>query len=485
MTGDIETGPSEPSPAATARGHRGEEIIPEGSNSEGHPENEKEEIPRTRDGNSVSIYKVPASLAEISRKATDPEMVFVGPWHCDKRSQSEFESTKHLYLAALLDRTKRNKKDYLEAMRAIDESTRSCYSKDHRCEFFSELKGDEFVEMMVLDGCFIIELFHRMNTEDPMEKNDPILSRPWLIPIVTRDLLKLENQIPFSVLQKLHFVSTNQLQEKAKGYSLVLLALNLFNNLLHRPIDVLKKSQPSEDPKHLLDLVYSSFCPQKQSTNPNDPSTNKTKKQKNPNDPSPKYRPSSESIQCTVQLRSSGINFKPQRADSFLNINFQGSICKVLQIPPIAINDFTTTLFINCMAWEQCYQNNPTWFTTYIAFMSNLITSPRDVTLLCSDGIITSGFLYNDHNVAELFKKLGEKAVFNIRECYLSKQFRDVEAYYSSHWATFIRTYFSKPWSFISVLYAIVLLFLTGGQTAMSILSYINDRSKNCTNACG
>ncbi|KAM2878291.1 hypothetical protein FF1_013911 [Malus domestica] len=465
MPGDIETGTSEHSPAATARGHRGEEI-PEGRNSEGHPENEIEEIPRTRDENLVSIYKVPASLAEISQKATEPEMVFVGPWHCDKRSESKFQSTKSSYLAALLARTNRNKEDYLGA---IDESTRSCYSEDHRSEFFSELNEEEFVEMMVLDGCFIIELFHRMHTEDPMEENDPILSRPWLIPIVIRDLLKLENQIPFSVLEKLHSVSNNPRKD---GDSLAFLALSLFDNLLHRPDELLKtKSQSSEEPKHLLDLVYSSFCPQTQSTNPNDPS--------------PKYRPSSESIQCTVQLRSSGINFKPQRADSFLDINFQGSISKVLQIPPIAINDFTTTLFINCMAWEQCYQNNPTCFTTYIAFMSNLITTPRDVTLLCSDGIITSGFLYNDHNVAELFKKLGEKAVFNIRECYLSKQIRDVEAYYSGHWATFIRTYFSKPWSFISVLYAIVLLFLTGGQTAMSILSYINDRSKNCTNACG
>ncbi|XP_009336979.2 UPF0481 protein At3g47200-like [Pyrus x bretschneideri] len=511
------------SPPASAGKHKEIEAAPDDSKIIDHPGNEKEEIPIPRDGTLVSIYKVPASLAGLSSKAIEPEMVFMGPCHGDKRTSSEFESYKRWYLSALLTRSNRLQTEYSEAMRRLEGNTRSCYSEDHR-EFISKLKGEEFVEMMMLDGCFIIELFHRMNMEDLTDENDPILSRPWLIPIVTRDLLKLENQIPFSVLQELHNISTNQRQE---GYSLVLLALNLFNNSLHRPIEVLKKSQPSEDPKHLLDLFYSSlipqnpitdpsalacksllhfcfrspkqstnpsaqsidpsesegkrFCfrPQKQSTVPNGPSTRKNKK-KYPNDPSQKYCPSSESIQCTVQLRSSGIKFKPQRADSFLEINFQGSVisrCKELQIPPITINDFTTTLFINCMALEQCRQNSHTWFTTYIAFMSSLITSPRDVTFLCSDGIVTTGFSYNDQKVAELFKKLGEKAGFNIRECYLSKQFTDVEAYYSSCRATFIRNYFSRPWSFISVLYAVFLFVLTLGQTVFSILSYINDRS--------
>ncbi|XP_068340455.1 UPF0481 protein At3g47200-like [Pyrus communis] len=464
------------SPPASAGKHKEIKAAPDDSNIIDHPGNEEEEIPRPRDEEEeiprprVSIYKVPASLAGLSSKAIEPEMVFMGPCHGDKRTSSEFESHKRWYLRALLTRSNRPEADYSEAMRRLEGNTRSCYSEDHR-EVISKLKSDEFRDMMMLDGCFIIELFHRMNTEDLTDENDPILSKPWLIPIVTGDLLKLENQIPFSVLQKLHNISTNQRQE---GYSLVLLALNLFNNSLHRPIEVLKKSQPSEDPKHLLDLFYSSLIPQKQSTVPNGPSTRKNKKKE------PKYCPSSESIQCTVQLRSSGIKFKPQRADSFLEINFQGSVismCKELQIPHITINDFTTTLFINCMALEQCRRNSPTWFTTYIAFMSSLITSPRDVTFLCSDGIVTTGFSYNDQKVAELFKKLGEKAGFNIRECYLSKQFTDVEAYYSSRWATFIRNYFSRPWSFISVLYAVFLFVLTLGQTVISILSYINDRS--------
>ncbi|KAB2631508.1 hypothetical protein D8674_009027 [Pyrus ussuriensis x Pyrus communis] len=434
-------------------------------------EQNRREIPTTKNRSSVCIYRVPPGLAGISPKAIQPEIVSIGPYHHGKKELSEFQSYKWWFLDRLLWRTKRGLQDYVKAMSRLEKSTRNCYSDHH------ELSVSDFVEMMVLDGCFIIELFRfvcESNDDDHVvDENDregnPILATPWLIPILTRDLLKLENQLPFSVLETLYDISRDQ--------------------------------RKAADPKHLLDLFYSSlipqnpitdpsalagksllhFCfrPQKQSTVPNGPSTRKNKK-KEPNDPSQKYCPSSESIQCTVQLRSSGIKFKPQRADSFLEINFQGSVisrCKELQIPPITINDFTTTLFINCMALEQCRQNSPTWFTTYIAFMSSLITSPRDVTFLCSDGIVTTGFSYNDQKVAKLFKKLGEKAGFNIRECYLSKQFTDVEAYYSSCRATFIRNYFSRPWSFISVLYAVFLFVLTLGQTVFSILSYINDRS--------
>ncbi|KAL3597593.1 hypothetical protein D5086_009230 [Populus alba] len=87
------------------------------------------------------------------------------------------------------------------------------------------------------------------------------------------------------------------------------------------------------------------------------------------------------------------------------------------------------------------------------------------------EGIITR-FSQNDQYVADLFNTLGKNVAFNIRECYLSKIFREVESYYSSNWATMRRTYFSSPWSFISVLSASILLVLTMLQSIMSVLSY-------------
>ncbi|KAI7996933.1 UPF0481 protein [Camellia lanceoleosa] len=174
---------------------------------------------------------------------------------------------------------------------------------------------------------------------------------------------------------------------------------------------------------------------------------------------------------CVTRLRLAGIQFRPQKNidGSFLDINFHKG---VLEIPPITINDFTSTILINCVALEQCNpQDSSTYCSEYIAFMSCLINSGRDVTFLCDDGIIKN-FSYNDLQVAYLFRKLGEKVVFHIRGCYLSKQFREVEAYCSSNWATLMRTYFSNPWSSISVVSASVLLAMTTIQTIMAILSY-------------
>ncbi|CAN6719682.1 unnamed protein product [Malus baccata var. baccata] len=406
-------------------------------------EEKRKEFKTTTTRSSKWMYKFPASLTGISPKAIEPEIVSIGPYHRGQAELSKFESYKWLFLDGLLTRTESELGEYIDAMIGLEEPTRSCYS-DHD-KLLSPLSVDDFVEMMVLDGCFIIELFRHVRNyiyddhDENDRKDDPILSMLWLIPVLSRDLLKLENQLPFSVLQKLYEIS---MDHKNGEDPLFLLALKFFNISLPRPIEFLKSLSTLEG-KHSLDLFHLSFRPTKPS----------------PDDPSPKYRPSSEAIQCTTQLRSSGVEFKAYKPNSILEINFQN---KVLQIPPITINDFTITFFINCMALEQCREYET-----------------RDVTFLCSDGIINTGFLQNDQNVGELFKKLGQKVSFKIRDCYLSQQFRDVEAYYSSHRATFIRNYFSKPWSFISVSYALILLVLTGGQVVMSIASYINDRRKN------
>ncbi|XP_016651537.1 PREDICTED: UPF0481 protein At3g47200 [Prunus mume] len=417
---------------------------------------QRKDIQTRRSGikSPVCIYRVPPSLNGISPtlETIEPEMVSIGPYHRGKDELLEFESYKLQFLNLLLSRETNGRRhdplpEYYKAMKKLEESARSCYSES------IPMSSPDFVEMMVLDGCFIIELFQRMSAD---EDDHPILTRPWLIPILTRDLLKLQNQLPFFVLEKLFEISNFRTE-----HSLTLIALEFFNHTLPRPSEVLKRTSKLRGAKHLLDLFHLSFLPL--SSTPHDD-----------HNADQNYRPSSESIQCTTQLRPSGIKFRPRKAaESFLDINFRNG---VLQIPPITINDLTIAVFINCMAFERCHQYTSQLFTTYIAFMSCLINSTRDVTLLCADGIIT-GFSQNDQNVAELFTKLGEKVVFNIRKCYLSTQFRDVEAYYSSHWATFMRTYFSKPWSFISVFSAFILLVLTGAQTAMSILSYINKRS--------
>lgn len=146
-----------------------------------------------------------------------------------------------------------------------------------------------------------------------------------------------------------------------------------------------------------------------------------------------------------TQLRRSGIKIKPRKAESFLDIKYEE---QVLQIPSITINDITSTVLINCVALEQCQERKIKYFSNYVSFMCCLISQPRDVALLGLDGVITN-FSRHDQHVADLFNDLGKNTALNVRESYLWKVLHDVGAYYSSCWASMIRTYFSSPWSCI------------------------------------
>ncbi|KAL7195818.1 hypothetical protein ACSBR1_035952 [Camellia fascicularis] len=291
--------------------------------------------------------------------------------------------------------------------------------------------------MMMLDGCFIIELFQQVSeSEDSVNANSLLFRKTWLIPILIGDLLKLENQLPFFVLERLfnlsigdtsdllHCVWLGDLRrdlEREREKSLELLKNIKFHNLAKN---------------HLLDLFHSSYLPC--SISPCNSSNHQIRILLNlinlcmSSHGSQEYHPlSDQSTPCVTRLRLAGIKFRPQKNidGSFLDINFHKG---VLEIPPITINDFTSTILINCVALEQCSPQGPaTYFSEYIAFMSCLINSGRDVTFLCDDGIITN-FSYNDLQVAHLFRKLGDKVVFNIRGCCLSKQFGEVEAYYQA-----------------------------------------------------
>lgn len=57
---------------------------------------------------------------------------------------------------------------------------------------------------MLLDGCFIVELFRDIGSkDDAAEVNCPIYNTKWILPIISLDMLLLENQRPFLVHERL------------------------------------------------------------------------------------------------------------------------------------------------------------------------------------------------------------------------------------------------------------------------------------------
>lgn len=146
---------------------------------------------------------------------------------------------------------------------------------------------------------------------------------------------------------------------------------------------------------------------------------------------------------------------------SFLDINFDKG---VIEIPPFTVEDYTNPLFLNFIAFEQCYCHCNSYFSDYTYFMDCLINSPKDVQILCQNGIIDrwSGCI---KDVATLFNKMGREIVLSPNDFYLSGVFDEVNGYCDTIWhvwgASLIHSYFYNPWAIISVLAAILLLLLT------------------------
>ncbi|KAL3718298.1 hypothetical protein ACJRO7_003437 [Eucalyptus globulus] len=393
-----------------------------------------------------TIFRIPPTLRGINPQAEKPEIVSIGPYHRGREGLFEFEEHKWFFFKRFLHRTSLKVESLVISVAHLESSARRSYSEPVL------MSSGDFLEMMLLDGCFLLELlFHFFRSDDAIDEEDPIFTRPWIIPILIRDLLKLENQVPYFLLETVFSSSGLSTVIGLEKETLGTLVLKMFDLVYPIPAELLKCYGYAQC-HHLLDLFYLTLFP-----------TNGIH-----NNYPQKYRPSDQSVPCVTQLRLSGIKFKSRKTQNFLNISFKK---RVLEIPTITINDFTTTVLINCIALEQCQENSYKYITDYISFMTCLIHQPKDVSLLCSDGIITR-FSEDNQYVANLFNKLGKSIVFNVQDCYLSKEFEELESYFYSNWANMMRTHFSSPWSAISVFSAVLVIVLTATQAIFSVLSY-------------
>ncbi|XP_031259564.1 UPF0481 protein At3g47200-like [Pistacia vera] len=77
-----------------------------------------------------------------------------------------------------------------------EQHIRACYEE--------KFKGFDFIEMILRDAFFIIELFLRKYHDD---RGDFLLSKPWLTNAIKLDLQLLENQLPYFVLEELYMLA--------------------------------------------------------------------------------------------------------------------------------------------------------------------------------------------------------------------------------------------------------------------------------------
>ncbi|XP_059455298.1 UPF0481 protein At3g47200-like [Corylus avellana] len=453
------------------------------------------------------IYAVPETLIKTNGKDVyRPRLVSIGPHHYSDDQVQVMKKHKLEFLMLLLKRKKDlDFKDLMESIRPLAPEARKCYSKEINLESFND--DDRFLKMMVVDGCFLIELFLKAADKHKLLEFNTIYG----------DLLLLENQIPFSVLENLfqtykkypNASETSKMREEYSDASLSLLALRFFNKVMQRRDGViekfLKKPTPNDEklPLHLLDLVRSSLLlhePDQEETRKaisnsepsNQPDQEETRIPISNSEPS--NQPDQEEtripisnsapsnkrndlIYCISKLRRAGIKDQLIEADSFLDVKFRKGIFGngVIQMPNITMNNHMKCFLVNCVAFEQLHSTPSKQFTVYARLLDCLVNTAKDVEHLCLDEIFDNYF-GKDGDIAQFINKMGKDLAFDENQFYLSQLFKDVNDCYGTTWkvqlARFQARYFDSPWSFMSVLAAIVLLLLTLLQTFYTVYAY-------------
>ncbi|XP_011027286.1 PREDICTED: putative UPF0481 protein At3g02645 [Populus euphratica] len=141
------------------------------------------------------IPKVPDNLKDDENKECyEPSVVSIGPYHYKDR-QNKLHEAEKLKVQMAREFVLYTKKDieilYSEVAKVAENAKRFYEGCSLSC-----FDDEQFTRMMFLDGCFILQ-FIRGVMYNKLDMSDQ------QIILVKRDLLLLENQLPFSVLKSL------------------------------------------------------------------------------------------------------------------------------------------------------------------------------------------------------------------------------------------------------------------------------------------
>jgi len=394
---------------------------------------------------TCSICKVPSRLRHVNDRAFEPEILSIGPYHRGKDQLKMMEEHKKRYLQKLLQRRGESSvSEYVKAMIGVEAEARKFYDQS------VSLVQDEFVEMLLLDGCFIVELIRKYNNIPGVSgEDDPVFEVPWILSCVETDTMLLENQLPFFVLLELFTKTSGQNENDFFGMALRF-CKQIFRGLGNHRI-------PENVCKHLLDMLYhAGYQPPDSTESPKD------------ND--------WYFIRNAKELQEAGIKFKKREGSRRLLFDVDFSENGTIEIPCLKIDDRTESLFRNLVTYEQCSQRKHLYVTDYITLMDCLINSQEDVQILRHSEIIENG-LGDDGKVCFLFNNLGKNVIHSRRRhFYYNKVFDGAKEHCNRKrnvWmAKLKRDYFNSPWALISLLAAVALLLFTLAQTVFTVMPY-------------
>uniref|UniRef100_A0A0D9YAL5 Uncharacterized protein n=1 Tax=Oryza glumipatula TaxID=40148 RepID=A0A0D9YAL5_9ORYZ len=396
-----------------------------------------------------TIFRVPAYVRDRSRASYEPRMVYL---HDLLSRHAGGDGTAAAVTASTL----------VAEVRPLEAQARACYS-----ERPAGMDSDDFVRMLLLDGCFILEFFFKWYTEQPA---DALCDVGWGLTLVAADLLLMENQIPFFVIERLYEAVAG-----VQGTRQSL--LNLLAVMYIVDEEPIKWPSGDWDVHHLLHLYYECFVPNR-STPPRARRSARSGRRAATTTRAPR------AIPCATEMRHAGVKFvarrsRPAPADAgeattttTYDVAFDDR-GGVMEIPTILIDDARRPLLANLIAFEQSQGGEVAGLlSSYVALMSQLIVTARDVELLRRRGVVEN-LLDNDEEAARFFNRLGDIDPVDYDTQAFAGLYEDVTRYCGTwrnrHMAGLRRNYFASPWSAISIVVAAFVVMLTSTQTYFTV----------------
>ncbi|KAM7493144.1 hypothetical protein LguiB_027753 [Lonicera macranthoides] len=396
------------------------------------------------------IYRVPPKLRSLHEKAYTPQVVSIGPFHHGKKEFERMEEQKLRYLHAFLNRANLTLEDCIIEMKKWERKA---------CNYYAEkidLSDGKFLKMILIDCCFIIEA---MLASLSVGGGRLIPYLPEEIFLFQTDLILLENQIPFFVLDGLFQLAFPSEQEEM---IFLKVSIDYFSNFmlikdddkLFNKVKLYLKTTGFEV-KHFIDLLRICFLPTNLRARP---LPDKVKL---------------ITIRNAFDLQEAGMNLKGGSGNTLLDIIYTKG---VLEIPRLIVEESSEIVLTNIVVLENCLYMHDNYIRDYVFFMHMLMDTPKDAELLIQNEIIEN-WLGDSKAIVTLFNKVGYEVLIDDSSYYFFDISEKINAYHSvtrHTWkATFKRDYCSTPMRIASTTTAVLLVVLTLMQTITSFIQVL------------
>nr|XP_043619862.1 putative UPF0481 protein At3g02645 [Erigeron canadensis] len=417
---------------------------------------------RKHDVFSPSIYRVPQTLRNVNKNSYTPRVVSIGPFHKDIEVLKEAEKHKLSYLSDLFSRVTSSREQAMKAclnmlLPKLDQ-IKACYAG--KMETYDDHK---FAKMMVIDGCFILELIYRSKFNK--KPSTSFFDNNLLLLYVKHDLLLLENQIPYFVLVDIFENTIRKLEPTVSLANLVLEFLSDMNPFGKELL--LDKDEANTRHDHILGLLQKCY------QHAHDTFTEQL-------DPDSGVKFLNAISYSVTDLALAGVMFRPNTDEEWLlAMEFKSSTVPLFccswskptfKMPFLQIEDYTESVLRNLIAYEQCSPAIPNYVTSYAFAMERILDTKEDVHKVISSKVLINN-LGSSEQASNMINSICKEVT--VKDFCYTQQWQQMEDYYNGYWPKNVswlrRTYFNTPWSFIALVAGILLFGLTVAQTYFTI----------------